>query len=83
MDANRWHSETGNQRGAKRQGGTADWAGLMPVGVVTFGPPSAPCERAMGAQAAAYRLIVWLGGLRLPRVRLPQRETTRRSVAGE
>ena len=44
-----------------RSGYPPDWPGLMPVGIVVFGPPAVPAQRLMGLQSAVYRLIVWLG----------------------
>jgi hypothetical protein len=53
--------------GERSGSGLPDWAGLMPVSIVALGTPSRPVERLMGLQSATYRLVVWLGGIRLPR----------------
>ncbi len=58
-------------------GGAPDWAALTPVGVVALGAPSRPIERLPQTQAAVYRLIVALGRIRLPRLRLAARAATR------
>lgn len=61
--------------------GGPDWAALVPVGVVAFGPASSPVERIPETQAAVYRLMVWLGRPHMPRLARSSRGThVRRAI---
>ena len=68
MQAHRQSWETRSGARGEAASGVPDWAGLIPAGIATLGAPSRPVERLIETQAAVYRLIVWLGALRLRRL---------------
>ena len=47
---------------------SAGWPGLYPAAIVALGTPDRPVDRALGLQSATYRVVVWLAGLRLPKL---------------
>jgi hypothetical protein len=47
---------------------SAGWPGLYPAAIVALGTSDRPVDRALGLQSATYRLVVWLAGLRLPKL---------------
>lgn len=65
MQAHRQSLETRSGARGESASSVPDWAGLIPAGIATLGAPSRPVERLIETQAAVYRLIVWLGALRL------------------